>query len=141
MDAYSQSIIFPIVGNAEKEISIFKEWVKTGDTGFIPHEERLYRATVELEIKAAKAQALKNASDQLALEFGVGQAQALVGLETLGLCPKPLVPDVKAPYLVKFYVPPGEEPYVLDWSRSNLERLFDIGYESGRIFLQENPDI
>ena len=30
MDAYGQSIILPVVGNAEKEISIFNEWVKTG---------------------------------------------------------------------------------------------------------------
>ena len=36
MDAYGQSIILPIVGNAEKEISIFKEWVKTGRHGFYP---------------------------------------------------------------------------------------------------------
>jgi NTE family protein len=100
MDAYAQSIILPIVGNAEKEISIFKEWVKTGDTDFIPPDEWKLRAKAP------------------------GQ-----------------VPDVEKPYIVKFYVPPEQQPYVLDWSRSNLERLFDIGYESGRIFVQENPDI
>lgn len=100
MDAYAQSIVLPIVGNAEKEIAIFKEWVKTGDTDFIPPDEWKLRAKAP------------------------GQ-----------------VPDVEKPYIVKFYVPPGQQPYVLDWSRSNLERLFDIGYESGRIFVQENPDI
>ena len=133
MDAYGQSIIFPIVGNAEKEISIFKEWVKTGDPDFIPNDERLYRAMVELEIEAAKAEGLKKASEQLALELGVGigRAPALeLDLESLGLCPNSPVPDVMAPYLVKFYVPPEEQPHILDWSRSNLERLFDIGYES-----------
>ena len=44
MDAYAQSIILPIVGNAEKEISIFKEWVKTGNTDFIPRDEWMLRA-------------------------------------------------------------------------------------------------
>ena len=105
MDAYAQSIIVPIVGNAEKEISIFKEWAKTGDKDFIPRDEW------ELRAKAKAGKTLDK------------------------------VPDVEKPYIVKFYVPPEQQPYVLDWSRSNLERLFDIGYESGRIFVQENPDI
>jgi NTE family protein len=102
MDAYAQSIILPIVGNAEKEISIFKEWVKTGNTDFIPRDEWMLRAKAKAGGK---------------------------------------FPDVEKPYIVKFYIPPEQQPYVLDWSRSNLERLFDIGYESGRIFVQENPDI
>ncbi len=102
MDAYAQSIILPIVGNAEKEISIFKEWVKTGNTDFIPPDEWKLRAKAKAGGK---------------------------------------FPDVEKPYIVKFYIPPEQQPFVLDWSRSNLERLFDIGYESGRIFVQENPDI
>ena len=88
-------------------------------------------AMVELEIEAAEAKGLKKASEQLALELGVGigRAPALeLDLEFLGLCPNSPVPDVMAPYL-KFYVPPEEQPHILDWSRSNLERLFDIGYE------------
>jgi NTE family protein len=154
MDAYGQSIIFPIVGNAQKEISIFQEWVKTGDPDYIPHSELLRRAMVEV----ADAQALHNAN---AWALSVVNALGMAGLaqlgirgaavanaigtpelaQALGICPKHQVPDIEPPYLVKFYVPPEERPYILDWSRSNLERLFDIGYESGRIFLQENPDI
>jgi NTE family protein len=44
-------------------------------------------------------------------------------------------------HVVRFPVPVEEWPYMLDWSRSNLERLFDIGYESGLIFLEECPEI
>jgi NTE family protein len=150
MDAYGQSIIFPIVGNAEKEISIFEEWVKTGDPDFIPGSERF---EVKLKIELAKAEALKEDSVLLARRVAhslrlageideVKFAQALEPeLKNLGLSPKSSVPDVQPPYLLKFYVPPEEQPYVLDWSRSNLERLFDIGYESGRIFLENYPDI
>ena len=112
IDAYSQSIIFPSVGNAEKEISIFKEWVRTGDTDFIPPDEWELRA-----------------------KFGF--AQESFGGAAAGV---KVVPDVKT-YMVDFPVPLEEKPYILDWSRSNLERLFDIGYESGRIFLEEHPDI
>lgn len=114
MDAYSQSIIASSVAVAEKEISIFKEWVKTGDKDFIPPNEWKLRAI-----------------------FDAAQA-AFHALPGGGMYP---VPNVEPPYVVKFLVPFEQQPYVLDWSRSNLECLFDIGYESGRIFLQENPDI
>jgi NTE family protein len=50
-----------------------------------------------------------------------------------------MVPNAKK-YPVYFPVPVEEWPYLEDWSRSNLERLFDIGYESGLIFLEEYPD-
>ena len=50
------------------------------------------------------------------------------------------VPNAKA-YIVDFPVPVEQWPYILDWSRSNLECLFDIGYESGRNFLELHPDI
>jgi NTE family protein len=103
-DAYGQSIIFPSVGNAEKEVSIFKEWVRTGDRGFIPPDEWELR--------------------------GRAKAGTMAGHK----------PNVKT-YFVNFPIPLEQQPYVLDWSRSNLECLFDIGYESGRIFLEEHPDI
>jgi NTE family protein len=157
MDAYSQSIIFPIVGNAEKEISIFQEWVKTGDLDLLPPHEKLQKAIVRLADDQARAAANARAlrvvaalqtlgTPALAQALGISPAAAgAMGtsqlVKALGICPEPLVPDIEKPYLVNFYVPPEEEPYVLDWSRSNLERLFDIGYESGRIFVQENPDI
>jgi predicted acylesterase/phospholipase RssA len=147
-DAYAQSIIFPIVGNAEKEVSIFKEWVRTGDSRLIPPDERIARATAEAANAQPQADADARALD-IAHALGAPGLAALginpaIGprelAEALGICPKPHVPDIK-PYPVRFYMPPEQQPYVLDWSRSNLERLFDIGYESGRIFVQENPDI
>jgi len=112
IDAYSQSIIFPSVGNAEKEIAIFQEWVRTGDKRFIPPDEWELRATFDV-------------AQESLVRAGAGAK---------------VIPDVKT-YMVDFPVPLEEQPYILDWSRSNLERLFDIGYESGRIFLEERPDI
>jgi NTE family protein len=32
---------------------------------------------------------------------------------------------------VDFEIPPERRPYALDWSRSNMEALFDIGYRAG----------
>jgi NTE family protein len=112
MDAYAQSMIVPVVANAQKELAIFTTWVRTGDVDVPPIEWELTAA-----IAAVKAQA---------------QAHGAVGGG---------VPNVEPPFIVPFPVPPEQRPYMLDWSRSNLERLFDIGYESGLIFLEDNPDV
>jgi NTE family protein len=100
-DAYTQSIIVPLVANAEKELSIFRQWLCTGVADIPPAEWKLISA-----IQAKK------------------------------IAPN-TVPNAEA-YVVEFPVPVEQWPYMLDWSRSNLERLFDIGYESGLIFFQEN---
>ena len=95
MDAYAQSMIVPVVGNAQKELSIFDAWVKTG-----------YVEVPKPDWKLAAAQ-----------------------------CGKGMVPNVLCPLVVRFVIPAEQRPYMLDWSRSNLERLFDIGYQSGLDFL------
>ena len=113
MDAYAQSTIVPVVANAQKELSIFTTWVRTGDVDVPPIEWELTAA-----IAAAKAQAQAQGA-------GVGGG----------------VPNVEPPFIVPFPIPQEQRPYMLDWSRSNLERLFDIGYKSGLIFLECHPDL
>jgi hypothetical protein len=39
---------------------------------------------------------------------------------------------------VKFDIPKEHWPYVLDWSYSNLSKLYDIGYEAGLKFYEEH---
>ncbi|WP_374489266.1 patatin-like phospholipase family protein [Zoogloea sp.] len=39
------------------------------------------------------------------------------------------------------HVPADWLPQVFDWSESNLTRLFEIGYQTGRGFLQEHADL
>ena len=39
-----------------------------------------------------------------------------------------------------FDIPEKQWPFVLDWSRSNLETLFDIGYESGLKFCDKHKE-
>jgi NTE family protein len=107
-DAYAQSMIVPTVANAQEELSIFDAWVNTGYADVPSYDWKLVA-----QINAAKA---------------IAQAQ-FPGVS-------PLVPNVK-PFVVPFPVPPEQRPYMLDWSRSNLERLFDIGYQSGLDFLQQ----
>jgi predicted acylesterase/phospholipase RssA len=41
---------------------------------------------------------------------------------------------------VKFDIPKEHWPYVLDWSYSNLSKLYDIGYEAGLRFYEEHGD-
>jgi hypothetical protein len=39
---------------------------------------------------------------------------------------------------IKFDIPDEHWPYVLDWSYSNLSKLYDIGYTAGLRFYEEN---
>jgi NTE family protein len=41
---------------------------------------------------------------------------------------------------VEFPIPPADLPEVLDWSRSNAARLFEIGYDAGRRFCEQHGD-
>ena len=104
-DAYAQSIIVPLVANAEKELAIFREWLRTGNADIPTADWRLISA---LNAKKGNPQ-------------------------------NPLVPNANG-YVVQFPVPIEQWPYMLDWSRSNLERLFNIGYESGVLFIESHGD-
>jgi hypothetical protein len=100
-DAYTQSIILPLVADAAKEQESFTVWRKSGNVE-VGHDTYSLRASSR-------------------------------PLST-GNCLKPNVKE----YRVSFDVPVEQWPYILDWSRSNMERLFDIGYEEGRMFLEEH---
>jgi hypothetical protein len=39
---------------------------------------------------------------------------------------------------IKFDIPDEHWPYVLDWSHSNLSKLYDIGYAAGEKFYDQN---
>ena len=93
-DAYGQSIIVPVVANADKDLDIFLHWA---ETGYWVHD--------------------------------------LVPPQPP--TPPPTKPDVDA-LVVKFSIPEERWPYLLDWSSSNLHFLFDVGYEAGEKFYQEN---
>jgi NTE family protein len=43
-----------------------------------------------------------------------------------------------APYVLPFYIPDHHRPYMLDWSKSNLEMLFDLGFTAGQNFLAKH---
>jgi len=87
-DAYAQSIIVPVVANANKELAMFLYWARTGNLIF----------------------------DQTSPSF-----------------PNPYL---QPPYVLNFPIPDAHRPYVLDWSRSNLETLFHIGYQAGKDFTE-----
>jgi len=96
--AYIQSIIIPLVANAEKELAIFRHWLDTGHLLTTLKLEARYQHIVR-----------RLREDQR--------------------------PNAKA-YVVHFRVPDWQRPYLLDWTSSNLECLFDVGYEAGRRFME-----
>jgi predicted acylesterase/phospholipase RssA len=86
-DAYAQSIIMPLVANAEKELAIFTHWAKTGENVLDPQ-------------------------------------------------PGATPPGITVLPLNFNNVPKSYQPYMLEWSRSNLEYLFDLGYQAAQDFLK-----
>jgi len=100
-DAYAQSIIVPLVANAEKELAMFLHWVDTGHVVKLPG---------------------KNVSPRM---------QALLANQH-----HPAPPSLTAATL-RFddFIPAQHKPFMLDWSKSNLEILFDAGYRAGKHFV------
>lgn len=92
-DAYAQSIILPIVANADKELDIFLHWVRTG--------------------------------------------YWIHALDPTKPPAPPQKPNVEA-FVVKFQIPDEQRPHLLEWSRSNLERLFYVGVEAGEKLYQDH---
>jgi len=95
-DAYAQSIIVPLVANAEKELAIFMHWVDTG---------QIVKSPTSVSTRLHTALQQQN---------------------------KP--PGITA-RTVRFHVPKDHRPFMLDWSKSNLEKLFSVGYQSGQNFV------
>ena len=109
MDAYAQSIIVPLVANAEKELAIFEHWAETGHSLLLPMKVPEFPGPLLWK-------ALNN----------VGRDSAT--------CKPPGVEVLP----ITFTIPEDRRPYLLDWSRSNLESSFDIGYAAGQKFLQDH---
>jgi predicted acylesterase/phospholipase RssA len=101
-DAYAQSVMLPLVANAEKELAIFKHWVETGSV-----------------VKPAP----RHMPEELHAVFS-GQNF-------------PVPPNIHA-FTVNFDIPESYQPYMLEWSKSNLETLFGMGYEAGQLFVQNH---
>jgi NTE family protein len=163
-DAYTQSMILPLVADASKEQLIFQIWLETGvihpvdpgDAMLAREINNKYISKNESELKAVQANrkaSLQNVltkfrfrsenSERLLSKAQVDELQGEIFGDLFGQDTKdrslPLgytkVPNAKS-YHITFDVPADQQPYMLDWSRSNLELLFNAGYEAGLNFLE-----
>ena len=108
MDAYAQSVIVPLVANAEKELAIFEYWAETG-CPILP-----------LTVPKDPGRRLRELLNKWGPDTKTGVPP---GIEVLK---------------VRFDIPDDRQPYLLDWSRSNLESSFSIGYAAGLKFLHRH---
>jgi NTE family protein len=108
VDAYAQSIIVPLVANAQKELAIFEYWARTGC------------AVLPLTVPERPGPGLWDLLNRMG--------------PNCDIC---VPPDIEV-LSVKFAIPENRRPYLLDWSRSNLEISFGLGYDAGQKFLQQN---
>ena len=97
-NAFTQSIMIPLVANAERELAIFRYWLKTGDLVSSLKLQRRYQEFIK--------------------RLGTDRPNA-------------------SEYPVEFPVPEWQRPHLLEWTSSNLECLFEIGYEAGRILMEK----
>ena len=88
-DAYSQSIIVPLVANARNELAMFQDWIR-------------FRYSPQAPIM-----------------------------------PRSAVPAPVRLFCVKFEIPEQHRPGILDWSSSNLETMFHLGFNAGNRFLAD----
>jgi predicted acylesterase/phospholipase RssA len=113
VDAYAQSIIVPLVANAEKELAMFEYWIKTG--------------VIVMPIPNMQQGKMKTGLMDVVSKMGPeGETAKPPGLDLLK---------------IKFDVPDDRRPYLLDWSRSNLENSFRLGYEAGQRFVYLHPEV
>ena len=96
-DAYGQSIILPLVANAQNELAMIEHWQTHG------HAVANGPATSHLQMTSS------------------GQRWHR--------------PEI---YQLHFDIPAEHREFSLDWTRSNLEYLFELGYRQGRSFVQEH---
>jgi NTE family protein len=162
-DAYTQSIIIPLISDAAKELSIFSTWLETGVINTPPSfaaDVKLVRVIEavsrkvnlhSLRIRNNRWDELKKSISDELKKYVFDQSDELhlldnlsAGIDKIFRVDDPhslpidyiAVPNAEM-YTVGFDVPVDQWPYMLDWSRSNLERLFDIGYEAGLCFYEQ----
>jgi NTE family protein len=163
-DAYTQSIIIPLISDAAKELSIFSTWLETGVINAPPSFAADVKLTRKIEATNHKVnlrslqvrsdfiskEVRESISDELKkyilresgerhlLDELSAKISKIFRLDDISSLPIDYraVPNAEM-YTVGFDVPVDQWPYMLDWSRSNLERLFDIGYEAGLCFYEQ----
>jgi len=135
-DAYAQSVMMPVAALAQYGTEVVK------DAAILDIDEQLI-ATV--------ARISKRKIEKKEYSTGCGLAKDAIAyaqkrrLDEAAVC-KPggcvplssLFPQVQDRwYEAKFDIDPDRLPFVFDWSRSNLEYLFDLGYVTGEDLADE----
>lgn len=101
-DAYGQSIIMPLVANAQSEERWLKLWVAFGHVIQEWQDKGLVDRTLSAKLDGVKPPQLHS---------------------------------------VPFKIPEEHQPYVLDWTKSNLEYLFAFGKEAGEAYIEHHPSL
>jgi NTE family protein len=73
--------------------------------------------------------------------IGRRQREMEISPELKKLYDKQTRPAIDPLYFIKLRIPEKQRPYALDWSRSNLEILFDVGYQAGKAFVKDPVNV
>lgn len=135
-DAYSQSVMMPVAALAHYGIEAVKDaaGIEINDD-VIAAAAEAYKWNVD---KKDYSTICSHAKDVIAFAQKQQISEAAM-CSPSGCVPlSSLLPQVKDRwYEAKFDIAPERLPYVFDWSRSNLEYLFDVGYVTGEDLADE----
>ncbi len=130
-DAYGQSIILPLVANAQNEEKFIRIWQQYGHLfGPLKH--------VDLRHPSAADKMLIDAV-QLLLDRVNAQPEAQ-GTQpiTVEMLREKLPPKI---YDVGFDIPASHQAQTLEWKRSNLDFLFKLGVQTGETYVAAHPEL
>ena len=130
-DAYGQSIILPLVANAQNEEKFIRIWQQYGHLfGPLKH--------VDLQNPSAADKALIDAV-QVLLDRVNAQPEAQgTPPVTVEMLREKLPPKI---YDVSFDIPASHQAQTLEWKRSNLEFLFRLGVQTGEAYVAAHPEL
>jgi|GEM_PF-474427 len=119
-EAYSQSVITPIVGSARKELDQFKSWVQFNvDSGL----NRARRTTIK------DASGHERRSTMIMTEPYIDGSAKEIQEQLSKMRP--------SLFEVSVQIPSDRREDLMTWKKSNLEYLFNLGYFAGKEFAAE----
>jgi len=125
-DAYGQSIILPLVANAQNENKFIQIWEQYG---------HMFGPLKNMDLQDTE---LAHALEVLLNRVNAQPRPADVPPLTVQMLREKLPPTF---YRVNFDIPADHQSQTLEWKRSNLEFLFKLGVQTGEDFVAAHPEL
>jgi NTE family protein len=128
-EAYGQSIILPLVANAQNEEKFIRIWQSYGHLfGPLKNVDMINPSPADKNLIDSVQTLLDRVNKPLAPDSPMRL--------TIDKLRGELPPQI---FKIRFSIPVARQSQTLEWNRSNLEYLFNLGIETGDKFLTDFP--